>query len=265
MPDFNDQSNTDEYPELDVNEETGTVTIKGEQQPEPKPEEQSEAAEPETGNEQETPEQEQPVVNPYEQEFKNAGLDKQFGDLQGMIKAVPGLNQAYTQTRQELAEIRRQMAEMQRRPEPEPAINPDEFIENPAKVMDEYIDRKLSAKMKSVDERFELEEVKQFAASKPDIETLVPEMQRALDENPGLYNVPITERIRVLYTMAKASQIPVIVKDVTQKAKSPVPDKSRAEAGTKGVGKPKSTEKTFEDWESMTPEQIEKEIGVVDK
>jgi hypothetical protein len=263
----NDQPTSDEYPEIEVNEETGTVTLKNEQQPEVKPEEQAQP-EPEQVTEPATPETEQPEVNPLEQEFRNAGLDKQFGDLAGMVKAVPGLNQAYTQTRQELAEIRRQLWEQQNKkpPEPEIPLDTDAFLENPAKVIDAYIDRKLSAQKADVESKFDMMEAQKFVDSKPDIIDLVPIMEQEMLANPGLNTLPAKERIQILYKMAKASQIPAIVQSVTNTAKTPTPDKAKAEAGTKGVTKPKVVgEKTHQQWIEMTPEEIEKEIGVVDR
>ena len=265
MPDFLDPF--DGAPEITVDEEKGTVAIKGEtaqpSQETPAETLETPAPEPEPSKPEGT--EETVELNPIEKAFIERGLDKQFkGGLEEAIERIPDMNKYITTLEQQNALLRRIAEQPQAKapePTPEPQFEPDKFFENPYPALDgRYVRQDDVA---AIRQELEAMKAQTFMQSKPDFQKMAPAMTEILAEHPNIQKLPTVEALSLLYDAAKARQIPAMVAEASKKSSATTGDKQRAETDVKGTLTKKTTTRTLDDWVNMKPEEIEKEIGVV--
>ncbi len=234
-------------PEIEVDEEKGTVEVV---QDTPPPEEPT--------GEEPTPPSEEPTEPPpqtddFDAKFKEAGLDKYWENPQDMLNRAPDLVRWANQLSRENAELKKGQT---------PEVTQDTFYDNPK----EAVKATASEYTQPIQRRLDELEAKVFISSKGDFEKLQPAMGRELEKYPGLKDAVSSgamspaQVIEILYSVTKASQIPEIVKAAKKETQPAPADRQRAETST-GKAEKRPPQRSLEDWIKMTPEQIEKEIG----
>ncbi|MFA5382267.1 MAG: hypothetical protein WC356_03810 [Candidatus Micrarchaeia archaeon] len=239
---------------------------------EPEQTEQSTQTEPET--------QEEVVLNPYEQKFKELGLDKQYTSIDDMIERIPFYNKYTTQVAQENAQLKRDLEERDkrmrdlqtRRDEPDVEYDPNRFVERPH----EYLDKRYPTRdeiaalqqrvQKSEEDRL-AEKVERFSEKHPDVAQLQPFMMQLYQQDPG-YGY-LRDPLTALYRAAKEyvdTQITPTRRAVESTSKI-VRHAEKERAQTTGTGvKPTSTRGVSPaDLTNKSIEELEKMFGITNE
>ena len=252
----------EEAPELVVS--GGTASLRGEEVPDdvlpepetdnivnedpPPAEEPQEEAQPSTGGEAE--------LSPFEKEFYEKGLDRQFpGGPSEMLQRVPEMNKYIN----DLTVERKKLKELQERPpapEPSQAPSPDDFYNDPIGTLDKVVESRTSA----FNRRFDEMEAKAFVNSKSDYSDMEPLMEMQLQQNPGLQSLGISA-LPILYKMAKSEQLSKVT---AQPVPARTPNKSSAETSV-GKKSPPVNKSDPSYWIGKTPKEMEEELGVIPK
>ncbi len=241
--------------------------------PEPEPEPVKEEAPPAV-------EEKEPVVeavNPYDERFKELGLDKQYKSVDDMMARLPYYNKYTTQVAMENAELKRQREDYERRMRDlearrpangdgaEPEYDPEAFIQEPQKFLDQrYPTREELAVVqrqfqKTQEERL-AERLERFAEKHPDIGQVEPFMVQLAQEDPGYLG--LKDPLTALYEAGKR-RLEAMMPQEKPKPTPVVRQSDKDKAQTAGTGaKPTATRGISpKDLASMSLEELEKYFG----
>lgn len=202
--------------------------------------------------------EEQPVVNPYDQKFRERGLDRQFKSLDDVLDRLPLMNKWQTELSQRNAELERKFQELNK-PQPEP-YDPDAFIDNP----DKYLEGKYSKagdveQLRQKVQYMELAQtVNQFKSVHPDYDEVEPIMTQILQDDPGILQT--RNPLEYLYVLARQRK-PAGVTAAVEKTKGQIEsqvarEKVSAETTPSKPRKPKSTAISVQELQKMPLDEL---------
>lgn len=241
--------------------------------------------EPETKVEDVTPEEkpeekqvEEVAVNPFEQRFKDLGLDKQYKSIDDMMERIPYYNKYTTQVAQENAGLKRRQEEYERRVRDlearrtEPAaeeIDADKFLRQPEVYLDKRYPTRaelagIQEKIQTVEDERIRDRIERFAEKHPDTIQLVPFMLKIAEDDPGF--MKLKDPLPALYREAR-EYVDSQVTPIRNKAQATTTASRQIEkdkAQTTGTGaKPTSRTVTPKDLANLPLDELEKRFGFV--
>lgn len=211
--------------------------------------------------------------NPYDVQFRELGLDKQFqGGVPDALSRLPHMNKYQTHLAQENAELKRKLEETNR---PEPRGNneydPEQFYQNPYPHLDgryatvEQV-RSLQGQLQADQDARARDGLNRFMQEHPDFNQVLPVMQQVLAMEPGYGQ--LRDPLPVLYREAKRVMGEQTKANInkTKDGISQDINKQKGRAVTEGGGtKPKQRKITPDDLYNMPLDELADYLGVDDK
>lgn len=192
--------------------------------------------------------------NTPQEMFDAQGLIKQYpGGLQELIESQANTNKYITGLEAERNALRDTAT-----PKAPELPSEQDFIDDPINSTNKLMDSRLSA----INQRLDNSEMANFTNSKPDITDMVPHMEQALRENPGIGQLSKVDAMKALYDIAKGKQITRASADASKGIVTPPPP-VKANAETSVGKKSAPVVKDQEYYLNMTPAEREKELGVI--
>ena len=187
--------------------------------------------------------------------FNALGLNKQFkGGPTEAIEKLPEMNKYITQLEAERNALKAKLTPERREPEP---LTGEDLYNDPENALN----RVLTPKIQELNDRIEDMRVESFRSSKKDFDDMTPLMIKELEANPEIGQLGKVNAMKILYKMAKQTQLERSG-TVNPPVQARPPDKTSAESlsGKRSSG-PVVKDQAY--WLSLTPEEREKELGVI--
>ena len=202
-------------------------------------------------------------------EFTESGQGNYHSGISDMIAKASDKDKYIAQLQADLAAQRVTAQPKQPITTIEPfKLTADDLVENPQEAIEKIVNQQVDEKLKSGDYVTRAESAQQqdensameFKNSNADFAKLEPAMRKIAADVPGIQYMPLSQSVRLLHRLAKAEA--VVPENKVKPADVNKKERASTSGGTSSAGtKPTGKGRTREQYEEMTEDQIEKDIG----